>query len=207
MSTTKSLEVALEYSGVQKGNGTVLAMEMSEVDQGAILQEFSQYPGEEETLWNACSYMEALKGKEEWRLTKWGLVKLVYIKMNASGRALTVEELEYQRKGTVVNMLETMRGDISRYMATAPKNTILSRRPHKSFAQRTSMLLSRKRTKVAWKWWTGIASRSRLGSMPTKSLPKLSRLQPHCQSWHAAGSSATSRMKTGSSLTLRHGTS
>merc|ERR1719210_1183559 len=121
MSTTKSLEVALEYSGAQKGNGTVLAMEMSEVDQGAILQEFSQYPGEEETLWNACSYMEALKGKEEWRLTKWGLVKLVYIKINASGRALTVEELEHQRKATVVNMLETIHGDISRYMETASK--------------------------------------------------------------------------------------
>ena len=66
-SIIKSFEVAFEYSGAKKGNvGTVLAMEMSEVDQGAVLTKFSQYPGEEETLWNACSYMEALKGKEEW---------------------------------------------------------------------------------------------------------------------------------------------
>merc|ERR1719277_815674 len=93
-STTKNLEVALEYSGIKKGSGTVLAMEISEVDQGAILQTFSQYPGEEETVWNACSYMEALKGHEEWKFTEWGPVKLVHIKMNASGRAMTVEELE-----------------------------------------------------------------------------------------------------------------
>merc|ERR1719330_1572054 len=95
MSTTTKLEVALEYSGAKKGClGTVLAMEASEVDHGAVLQAFSQYPGEEETLWNACSYMEPLKGKEEWTITQWGLVKVVYIKMNASGRALTIEELE-----------------------------------------------------------------------------------------------------------------
>merc|ERR1719330_492541 len=122
MSTTTKLDVALEYSGAKKGGlGSVLAMEASEVDHGAVLQTFSQYPGEEETLWNACSYMEALKGKEEWRLTKWGLVKLVYIKMNASGRALTVEELEMQRKKVVMNMLETLHGDIYRDVLAATK--------------------------------------------------------------------------------------
>ena len=107
MSTTASLDVALEYSGAKKGNlGSVLAMEISEVDHGAVLQDFSQYPGEAETLWNACSYMEALKGKAEWQLTDWGPVKVVYIKMNACGKALTVEELEVRRKTIVVNMLK-----------------------------------------------------------------------------------------------------
>ena len=46
-STTKNLKVALEYSGVKSGRcGAVLAMELSEVDQGAVQDEFSQYPGE-----------------------------------------------------------------------------------------------------------------------------------------------------------------
>ena len=40
------VQVALEYSGVKAGRcGAVLAMELSEVDQGAVLNEFSQYPG------------------------------------------------------------------------------------------------------------------------------------------------------------------
>lgn len=119
-STTKSLEVALEYSGAAKGlAGTVLAIELSEVDQGAVLQEFSQFPGEEEILWNACSYLEAREGREEWKMTKWGPVKLVSVKMNASGRALTVEELESRRKTIVVNMLETIDGDISHDLEVA----------------------------------------------------------------------------------------
>lgn len=121
-STTKNLDVALEYSGAAKGlAGTVLAIEMSEVDQGAVIKEFSQYPGEEEILWNACSYMEALKGKEELKLTEWGPVKVMHIKMNASGRAMTVEELEAQRKNIVVNMLETIRGDVGRFVSDASK--------------------------------------------------------------------------------------
>merc|ERR550532_1724832 len=115
-STTKSLEVALDYSGAKSGtSGTVLAMEVSEVDHGAVLKDFSQYPGEEETLWNSCSYMEALKGREQWVITKKGLVvKLVEVKMNASGRALTVEEVEERRKTIAVNMLETINSDIGR---------------------------------------------------------------------------------------------
>ena len=58
MSTTESLEVALEYSGAKQGGvGTVLAMDLSEADKGASLQLFSQYPGESEMLFNACSYV------------------------------------------------------------------------------------------------------------------------------------------------------
>merc|ERR550532_2561632 len=115
-STTKSLEVALDYSGAKPGtSGTVLVMEVSEVDHGAVLKDFSQYPGEEETLWNSCSYMEASKGREQWHITKEGLVvKIVEVKMNASGRAFTVEELEERRKTIAVNMLETIHSDICR---------------------------------------------------------------------------------------------
>lgn len=111
-STTKSLDVALEYSGAKSSAwGTVLAMEISEVDQGAVLEDFSQYPGEEETLWNAYSYMEPLRGKEHIIITDSGPVKLVPIKMNANGRALTVEELEHRRKTIVTSMLEFIQGD------------------------------------------------------------------------------------------------
>ena len=52
MSSKESLEVALEYSGIKKGApGSVLAMELSEVDQGAVLTDFSQYPQEKRGWW------------------------------------------------------------------------------------------------------------------------------------------------------------
>ena len=93
-------------------------MEMSEVDHGANLTTFSQYPAEDETLWNACSYMDPLKGKEQWIITKWGPVKLIQIKMNANGKALTVEDLEMRRKTIVVSMAETFHADIRRNLET-----------------------------------------------------------------------------------------
>ena len=53
----------MEYSGVKEGKvASVLAMEVSTVDGGAVLDPFSQYPAEEETLWNACSYLENVQG-------------------------------------------------------------------------------------------------------------------------------------------------
>ena len=54
MSTTKDRNIALEYSGVHKGLvGTVLCIETSTTNNGAVLLRFSQYPEEEETVWNA----------------------------------------------------------------------------------------------------------------------------------------------------------
>ena len=46
MSTTKSLKVAVEYSGAKQGKtATVLRMQVSDVDGAASIAEFSQYPG------------------------------------------------------------------------------------------------------------------------------------------------------------------
>ena len=57
MSTTLSLKVALEYSGVKQGKvASVLAIDLSTIDMGAILTLFSQYPGEEEMcVYALCS--------------------------------------------------------------------------------------------------------------------------------------------------------
>jgi len=41
---------------------SVLAMEVSAIDGGAVLTPFSQYPDEVETCWTACCYLENLKG-------------------------------------------------------------------------------------------------------------------------------------------------
>ena len=115
MSSTKSLQVALEYSGIKTGHvGTVLAMEVSAVDNGAEVVEFSQFPGEKETVWNSCCYMQYLVGRDEMVQTECGTVRVLLVKTNANSRAQTTEELQDRRKNIVVNMLETVHTDMCR---------------------------------------------------------------------------------------------
>jgi len=110
MSTTKSLKIAMEYSGIKDGKpASVLAMEVSKVDGGAVLGVFSQYPSEEETCWNACSYLEYVEGKDEVHVTDGGgVVKILFVKTSANSKAQTIEELEGQRKGIVMNMVKLL---------------------------------------------------------------------------------------------------
>ena len=47
MSTTASKEIAAQYSGIKEGKPlpTILEIDTGAVDRGAIISEFSQYPG------------------------------------------------------------------------------------------------------------------------------------------------------------------
>jgi len=109
MSTTKSREIALHYSGVNNSKvGTVLCIEVSMTNNGAVITAFSQYPGENETLWNACSYVE-YKGEEEVALPKGGVVKLYHVLVSANSSAETVETLMTKRKLTVTTMAANQR--------------------------------------------------------------------------------------------------
>jgi hypothetical protein len=35
------------------------------INNGAVISKFSQYPSEEETVWNVCSFLQHLLGREE----------------------------------------------------------------------------------------------------------------------------------------------
>ena len=107
-------------------NQQVLAVELSKVDNGAEIYDFSQYPGmpeyqlnlsspfappapalcpelnhvraltkavsgERETVWNTCAYLEYLHGRDEIRVTQWGVVRVLKVKPNANTKVLTVE--------------------------------------------------------------------------------------------------------------------
>jgi hypothetical protein len=115
LSTTSNLDVALEYSGVKQNlEATVLAISLSQIDNGAEIFEFSQYPSEKETLINACSFCEYIRGNDEIRMTQWGPVRVLHVKVNANSRAETREELEDRRKKVVVNMLDVVVKDVRR---------------------------------------------------------------------------------------------
>jgi hypothetical protein len=121
MSTTKDLHIALEYSGVNKGLvGTVLCIETSTTNNGAVIVKFSQYPGEEETVWNACSFLQHLPNREELvLLPEGGVVRIYHVLVSANSRAETVEELEGRRKRVVVQVLDTLQADVCRAVDAA----------------------------------------------------------------------------------------
>jgi hypothetical protein len=121
MSTTKRKGIALEYSGVNKGLvGSVLCIETSTTNNGAVIVKFSQYPGEEETVWNACSFLQQLPGREEVELLPGGgVVRIYHVLVSANSRAETIEELEAHRKRVVVQVLDTLHADVCRAVDAA----------------------------------------------------------------------------------------
>ena len=99
MSTSRSPQAALAYSGVKLGLlATVLRIELSDVDGAASVEEFSQYPSEEEFVWNVLTFLQYLVRKEELVSTPHGLVRMITVKANSHGRVLTIEQLASRRK-------------------------------------------------------------------------------------------------------------
>jgi len=121
MSTTKDRDIALAYSGVKQGGvGSVLCIETSSTNNGAVIVFFSQYPAEEETAWNPCSFIQHLPGKVQVVLSAGGgLVRVYHVLVSANSRALTVEELEARRKRVVVQVLDTLHNDVCRAVDAA----------------------------------------------------------------------------------------
>lgn len=114
---TSKLEVAIDYSGASNGKtATVLAVRLSQVDSGACLIDFSQYPAELEYLWLALSYIQPIKGKEEFVETPHGLVRLIYVKVNANGKTRTIEELLNVRRDLHLATVKQNELDISQIL-------------------------------------------------------------------------------------------
>ena len=70
----------------------MIAIELSKLDNGADITDFSQYPGERETVWNTCAFLEYYHGRDEIHVTpQHGVVRVLLVKANANTKALTVE--------------------------------------------------------------------------------------------------------------------
>jgi hypothetical protein len=81
-----------------------------------------QYPGEEETVWNACSFLQHLPGREEVvLLPEGGVVRIFQVLVSANSHAETVAELEGRRKRVVVKILDTLHADVCRAVDAAVK--------------------------------------------------------------------------------------
>ena len=80
-----------------------------------------QYPGEEETVWNACSFLQHLPGRYEVVPEGTGVVRIYHVLVSANSRAQTVEKLEVRRKRVVVQILDTLHADVCRAVDAAAK--------------------------------------------------------------------------------------
>ncbi len=70
-------------------------------------------------MWNTSAYLEYYHGRDEIRVTQWGVVRILHVKVNSNTKAQTVEELEGRRKTVVVGFLDTILSDISRGIDTS----------------------------------------------------------------------------------------
>jgi hypothetical protein len=71
-------------------------------------------------VWNACSFLQHLPGREEVvLLPEGGVVRIYHVLVSANSRAETVEELEGRRKRVVVQVLDTLHADVCRAVDAA----------------------------------------------------------------------------------------
>ena len=71
-------------------------------------------------MWNACSFLQHLPGRDEVVLPPGGgVVRIYHVLVSANSRAQTVEELEGRRKRVVVQVLDTLHADVCRAVDAA----------------------------------------------------------------------------------------
>ena len=107
MSTTRSRQVAVSYSGQDKKRGTVLEIAVGRVDIGADLRWVSQYPGEDEVLFPPLTCLEVVG---EPRVEDDVVIFPLHANMNLKG--LTMEQLEQRRKRLHLSMAHNLREEL-----------------------------------------------------------------------------------------------
>jgi len=99
LSSSADKSVALQYSGVVEGrpHAMVLEIEPSCADRGAVVSEFSQYPGEGETLFLPMSYV-AQSGVQRVEQIATGDVTVIPVRVNVNLKAERLEQLQEKKK-------------------------------------------------------------------------------------------------------------
>jgi ankyrin repeat protein len=98
-STTADKSVALDYSGIKKGNPhpMVISFTPNAVDRGACIAELSQYPGEKEYLFVPCSFLQP-NGAPALEVVKEGIVNVVPVHLSLNLKTETIEEIVSKKR-------------------------------------------------------------------------------------------------------------
>lgn len=123
MSTTADINVAISYSGVDKGKAfpKVFEIRVGSVDRGADIHDFSQYPAEKEYLWVPHAFLEPLGGNEM-VTTPHGLVEVIKVRCNSNLKAVTVEEYQARKKDMHMSSFKIQLQDLEHELAEVRPN-------------------------------------------------------------------------------------
>jgi hypothetical protein len=93
-STTADKAVALDYSGIKKGNPhpMVIAIKPNAIDRGACIADLSQYQGEQEYLFVPCSFLQP-NGPPALEVVAEGIVNVIPVHLSLNLKIETMEEL------------------------------------------------------------------------------------------------------------------
>ena len=98
-STTADKAVALDYSGIKKGNPhpMVIAIKPNAIDRGACIADLSQYQGEKEYLFVPCSFLQP-NGPPALEVVAQGIVNVIPVHLSLNLKTETMEELLEKKK-------------------------------------------------------------------------------------------------------------
>ena len=98
-STTADKAVALDYSGIKKGNPhpMVIAIKPNAIDRGACIADLSQYQGEKEYLFVPCSFLQP-NGPPALEVVAQGIVNVIPVHLSLNLKTETIEELVAKKK-------------------------------------------------------------------------------------------------------------
>jgi ankyrin repeat protein len=98
MSTTQSIDIALQYSGAKerKNSPTIFEIEVGSVDRGARISEFSQYGHEIEYLWAPGTFLEPFESRLE--SVRDCTVTVHRVRAKSNLKVMTIEELQSANK-------------------------------------------------------------------------------------------------------------
>jgi hypothetical protein len=109
MSTTRKLEVAIQYTGASKKKKmpTVFKIGIGAINRGAVLDEFSQYPDESEVLFPPFSFLEVVGEITYMYMNKdIGLIRVVPLEVSANLTSPLLEDLIGMRKKLYIDSFE-----------------------------------------------------------------------------------------------------
>jgi hypothetical protein len=131
-STTADKSVALDYSGIKKGNPhpMVIAIRPNSIDRGACIADLSQYEGEKEFLFVPCSFLQP-DGPPALEVVAEGIVNVIPVHLSVNLRTETLGELVEKKKrlhlASAVAIVEEVRHELEQW-ATSPEAAARLRR-------------------------------------------------------------------------------
>jgi hypothetical protein len=117
MSTTLKREEAIKYAASGRTAPLIFEIQQGMIDRGADISFLSQYPSEEEILFNPLTGLEVRGSRVE------GTVLVVEVKLSVNLTSLTIEQVTGKRKKMLQDMLVGVEAEVRQALLTEGKAT------------------------------------------------------------------------------------